>query len=61
MHPGLSRRPHQQTIICRPSQFARFLIWRSADVDGNRFKQLNAELIPGEIHDHTLDVTRNAA
>ncbi|RWP44320.1 MAG: hypothetical protein EOR04_05200 [Mesorhizobium sp.] len=51
----------EQTIICRPSQFARFLIWRSQEVDGNRFKQLNAELLPAEHHDHTLDVTRNAA
>ncbi|RWM32611.1 MAG: hypothetical protein EOR77_21515 [Mesorhizobium sp.] len=42
----------KQTIICRPSQFARFLIYRG-------FNQFNAELLPAEHHDHTLDVTRN--
>ncbi|TPL66592.1 hypothetical protein [Mesorhizobium sp. B2-4-1] len=51
----------EQTIICRPSQFARFLIWRSEEVDGNRFKQLNAELLPALHLDVVLDVTRNVA
>ncbi|MBN9552927.1 MAG: hypothetical protein J0H31_29765 [Alphaproteobacteria bacterium] len=51
----------EQVIICRPCQFARFLIWRSEEVDGNRFKQLEAELLPPLHLDYVLDVTRNAA
>lgn len=44
------------TIICRPSQFARFLILRSGLVAGNCFKQLEAELfIPAP--DSELDVS----
>lgn len=33
-------------IICRPSQFARFLIMREAAGFQNMFKELKAELIP---------------
>ncbi|TIW53835.1 MAG: hypothetical protein E5V54_24035 [Mesorhizobium sp.] len=50
----------EQVVICRPDQFARFLIWRSEEVDGNRFKQLEAELLPPLHMDVTLDVTRNS-
>ncbi|RWN60191.1 hypothetical protein [Mesorhizobium sp.] len=48
----------EQTIICRPSQFARFLIYRE-ELTGRRY--LKAELLPAEHHDPILDVTRNAA
>lgn len=48
----------EQTIICRPSQFARFLIYRGG---AHNFKQLNVELIPAPYMDPFLDVTRNAA
>ncbi|RUU78228.1 hypothetical protein [Mesorhizobium sp. M7A.F.Ca.MR.362.00.0.0] len=51
----------QKTIICRPSQFARFLIYRSKEVSNNGFKQFNAELVPAPEHEMVLDVTRNAA
>lgn len=35
-------------IVCRPSQFARFLIWRNEAGMTNGFKDLMPELIPGE-------------
>jgi hypothetical protein len=36
------------TIICRPSQFARFLILRDRAGIANGFKELEPELIPEE-------------
>ncbi len=35
-------------IVCRPSQFARFLIMRNNDGISNRFSELFAELVPKE-------------
>ncbi len=34
-------------IRCRPSQFARFLIYRAENISCNRFKELEAKLVPG--------------
>lgn len=59
-------RPHPQfgheacgiTIVCRPSQFARFLIKRNEVGFANGFKELHAELfIPEECPDF-LDVSK---
>lgn len=47
-------------IICRPSQFARFLIYRSQEVSCNTFSQFQAELLPQHC-DETLDVSGNPA
>lgn len=47
------------TIVCRPSQFARFLIYRSEMVKGNRFHQLNAELFTPAPARNEVDVSRN--
>jgi hypothetical protein len=47
-------------VVCRPSQFARFLIWRNEFGGRNSFKDLEAELVqPG--YDDTVDVSRNPA
>ncbi|PBB52541.1 MULTISPECIES: hypothetical protein [Mesorhizobium] len=48
-----------KTIICRPSQFARFLIYR-ADEASTRFRQFDAELIPAARHDLIIDVSEAA-
>lgn len=48
-------------IICRPSQFARFLIYRAEKVDCNAFKQFGAELIPAQSHDPVIDVSKRPA
>ena len=45
------------TIICRPSQFARFLIYRNeADID-NSFKAINPELFVPDPKKAPLDVS----
>lgn len=38
--------PDGLTIVCRPSQFARFMIYRNAAGIQNGFKDLHAELLP---------------
>lgn len=45
----------KQTIICRPDQFARFIIYRGSGTT----EQFHAKLIPAPEHCDTLDVTRN--
>ena len=46
------------TIICRPSQFARFLIYRSEADISNSFKAIKPELfIPEEEKKSPLDVS----
>jgi len=47
------------TVICRPSQFARFLIYRDQEGGKNGFKELRAELIPAE-ETQIFDVSRNS-
>ncbi|RWA97321.1 hypothetical protein [Mesorhizobium sp.] len=49
-----------KTIICRPSQFSRLLIYR-ADEASTRFSQFDAELIPAARHDLVIDVSVRAA
>lgn len=46
-------------IRCRPSQFARFLIYRAEKVDVNQFANLNAILIPAETNEF-VDVSGQA-
>lgn len=43
-------------IICRPSQFARFLIYRHAIGLQNQFKELEAELYEEKTDGHVIDV-----
>jgi hypothetical protein len=49
------------TIICRPSQFARFLIFRNELGGRNSFKELNPVLFTPEVNPSTFDVSRNPA
>lgn len=49
------------TIICRPSQFARFLIYRNEHGGQNLFKELNAKLVPAAADPPLLDVSGNPA
>ena len=44
-------------IRCRPDQFARFLIYRSREVDNNGFRQFDAELISPRKCSNPHDVT----
>jgi hypothetical protein len=46
-------------IQCRPSQFARFLIYRDEAGCQNRFKELGAKLIKGEVNPVIIDVSKN--
>ena len=48
-------------IICRPSQFARFLIYRDQRGGTNGFKCLNASLVAGCEPKWQLDVSGNPA
>lgn len=49
-------------IICRPSQFARFMIRRNELGWSNTFKELNAELFtPEESCEQVVDVSKNPA
>jgi hypothetical protein len=51
--------PSHRTIICRPSQFARFLIYRNDEGGRNGFKELEPELFtPEEVT--VIDVSRYA-
>ena len=45
-------------IVCRPSQFARFMIYRSEEVRSNTFAQFKAELKDAESVER-LDVSGN--
>lgn len=47
----------QFKIICRPSQFARFLIWRNEAGFTNDFKGLDAKLVPAETQPKEIDVS----
>lgn len=42
--PSRHHGAHKITIICRPSQFARFLIYRNEAGGRNLFKELNPRL-----------------
>ena len=44
-------------IICRPSQFARYLIFRSTRVKNNAYQQLKATLIPAGLAPDYVDVS----
>jgi hypothetical protein len=46
-------------IICRPSQFARFLIYREMAGGQNLFKALKAHLEPAELPVPIMDVSSN--
>ncbi len=46
-------------VRCRPSQFARFLIYRNDEGGRNAFKNLNARLVEAE--DTIFYVSRNPA
>lgn len=46
-----------KTIICRPSQFARFLIYRNEEGGKNGFKILNAKLKPSKVESAVIDVS----
>lgn len=48
-------------VICRPSQFARFLIHRSGVVSNNRFQELRAELFVPQRPEKPFDVSTNPA
>jgi hypothetical protein len=48
-------------VICRPSQFARFLIHRSGVVNNNRFQELRAELFVPRQPEKPFDVSTNQA
>jgi len=47
------------TVVCRPSQFARFLIYRNDNGGKNSFKELRAELFTPEPTPDIIDVSRN--
>lgn len=47
-------------IVCRPSQFARFIIIRSQGVTNNAFQQFQAKLEPAEeVSPARIDVSGN--
>lgn len=50
----------EKTIVCRPSQFARFLIYRSKYISNNRFAQFKAELFTPETK-NVIDVSKEIA
>jgi hypothetical protein len=47
------------TVVCRPSQFARFLIGRDAQGHHSSFKELNAELFTPRSTFTEYDVSKN--
>jgi hypothetical protein len=47
------------TIVCRPSQFARFLIYRNDAGGRNLFKELKPELFTPEAPKSEIDVSGN--
>lgn len=48
-------------IICRPSQFARFLIYRNEMGGANDFKGLQARLVTPASQPEVCDVSKNPA
>ncbi len=48
-----------EKIICRPDQFARFLIYRAEGVAINQFASLKARLLPSKPQSRSLDVRAN--
>ena len=48
----------EHTIVCRPSRFARFLIYRNNSGIPNEFKALNPVLFTPQCDD-VLDVSKN--
>lgn len=52
---------HGVLVICRPSQFARFLILRNEYGGENGFKNLYAKLVPAPKPTNVLDVSQNPA
>lgn len=48
-------------IICRPSQFARFIIYRAAKVTNNAFRQFDVELVTPRHVNTPMDVSKNPA
>jgi hypothetical protein len=58
--PGYSFSPGGKVVIvCRPSQFARFLIFRNANDGKNSFKELEAELFTPCVENQPIDVSTN--
>lgn len=49
------------TIICRPSQFARFMIYRNEMGGKNTFQNLEAKLIPAKEEPTVIDVSKEPA
>lgn len=49
------------TVVCRPSQFARFMIYRNDNGGKNSFKELKPELFTPEPPVEEVDVSRNPA
>lgn len=49
------------TIICRPSQFARFLIYRNELGGKNTFQALEAKLLPVKEEPTVIDVSKEPA
>lgn len=47
-------------VVCRPSQFARFLIYRSREVSNNAYSQFEAELFLDN-QSNIVDVSGNPA
>jgi len=45
-------------VICRPSQFARFMILRNLYGGRNSFKELNAEIVPAITTPPEIDVSK---
>jgi hypothetical protein len=48
-------------VICRPSQFARFLIYRNDFGGRNLFKELKPQLFTPRVMEQELDVSGNPA
>lgn len=49
------------TVVCRPSQFARFLIYRNDNGGKNSFKDLSPLLFTPETAKREIDVSGNPA
>ncbi|ADD21643.1 hypothetical protein [Caulobacter phage Cd1] len=54
-------RKRRVEIVCRPSQFARFLIFRNVYGGVNDFKGLEAKLVTPPAPPEQVDVSRNPA
>jgi hypothetical protein len=58
-HEACSAFNTYRVIVCRPSQFARFIIYRSEMVSNNAFAQFGAELFTPEPPQTVIDVSVN--